>query len=61
MSGAMIVQPANHMFDHSYVTSVLKAHPNKFVGCLLADPTPGVCVGGGMCIGQGDTGRTKSA
>lgn len=41
MCGAMIVQPANHMYDHSYVTSVLTAHPDKFVGCLLADPTPG--------------------
>jgi predicted TIM-barrel fold metal-dependent hydrolase len=40
----MIVQPANHMFDHAYVTSVLEAHPGKFVGCLLADPTSG---GGG--------------
>jgi hypothetical protein len=37
----MIVQAANHMYDHSYVTSVLQAHPGKFVGCLLADPTPG--------------------
>lgn len=44
VSGAMIVQPANHMYDHTYVTSVLTAHPDKFVGCLLADPTPG---GGG--------------
>jgi hypothetical protein len=41
VSGAMIVQPANHMYDHSYVTSVLQQHPDKFVGCLLADPTTG--------------------
>lgn len=41
VSGAMIVQPSNHLYDHSYVTSVLQEHPDKFVGCLLADPTPG--------------------
>lgn len=39
MSGALIIQPGNHKFDHSYVTSVLKAHPDKFVGMLLANPT----------------------
>lgn len=47
----MIVQPANHMFDHSYVTSVLNAHPGKFVGCLLADPTPGQVRGRGWGLG----------
>lgn len=41
VSGAMIVQPANHMYDHSYVSAVLQAHPDKFIGCLLADPTEG--------------------
>eukprot|EP01025_Chloroclados_australasicus_P031030 TRINITY_DN3130_c0_g2_i2.p1 TRINITY_DN3130_c0_g2~~TRINITY_DN3130_c0_g2_i2.p1 ORF type:complete len:343 (+),score=41.62 TRINITY_DN3130_c0_g2_i2:128-1156(+) len=39
VSGCLIVQPANHLFDHSYVTSVLQRYPDKFVGCLLADPT----------------------
>mmetsp|Transcript_36638 Transcript_36638/g.93659 ORF Transcript_36638/g.93659 Transcript_36638/m.93659 type:complete len:354 (+) Transcript_36638:95-1156(+) len=43
--GALIVQPANHKFDHSYVTSAMAAHPGRFVGCLLADPTDG---GGGV-------------
>ena len=37
----MIVQPSDaHLFDHSYVTSVIRAHPGHFVGCLLADPRP---------------------
>lgn len=40
IAGALIVQPGNHAFDHSYVTSVLRAHPGRFVGCLLADPRP---------------------
>lgn len=38
------MQPGNHLYDHSYVTSVLQQHSDTFVGCLLADPTPG---GGG--------------
>ncbi|CAA2995114.1 4-sulfomuconolactone hydrolase [Olea europaea subsp. europaea] len=38
VDGALIVQPINHKFDHSYVTSVLKKHPYKFVGCCLANP-----------------------
>lgn len=39
VDGALIVQPINHKFDHSYVTSVLKKYPFKFVGCCLANPT----------------------
>lgn len=39
MSGALIIQPGNHLYDHSYVTSVLRAYPDKFVGMLLANPT----------------------
>ncbi|XP_027097708.1 uncharacterized protein [Coffea arabica] len=39
VDGALIVQPINHKFDHSYVTSVLKKYPSKFVGCCLANPT----------------------
>ncbi|XP_010929582.1 uncharacterized protein [Elaeis guineensis] len=35
---ALIVQPINHMFDHSLVTSVLKRQPSKFIGCCLANP-----------------------
>ncbi|KAG6781388.1 hypothetical protein POTOM_014288 [Populus tomentosa] len=38
VDGALIVQPINHKFDHSLVTSVLKKYPNKFVGCCLANP-----------------------
>lgn len=38
VDGALIVQPGLHSFDHSYVTSTLNAHPDKFVGCLLANP-----------------------
>ncbi|XP_068666561.1 uncharacterized protein [Aristolochia californica] len=38
VDGAIIVQPINHMFDHSLVTSVLKRYPSKFIGCCLANP-----------------------
>ncbi|KAH7670220.1 4-sulfomuconolactone hydrolase protein [Dioscorea alata] len=38
VDGAVIVQPINHMFDHSLVTSVLKRYPMKFIGCCLANP-----------------------
>ncbi|KAL2547230.1 hypothetical protein Fot_16463 [Forsythia ovata] len=38
VDGALIVQPINHKFDHSYVTSVLEKYPSKFVGCCLANP-----------------------
>ncbi|WOL11447.1 hypothetical protein Cni_G20209 [Canna indica] len=38
VDGALIVQPINHMFDHSLVSSVLRRHPSKFVGCCLANP-----------------------
>ncbi|TKY64924.1 4-sulfomuconolactone hydrolase [Spatholobus suberectus] len=39
VDGTLIVQPIFHKFDHSYVTSVLKKYPTKFVGCCLANPT----------------------
>ncbi|XP_048502563.1 uncharacterized protein LOC104897520 isoform X2 [Beta vulgaris subsp. vulgaris] len=38
IDGALIVQPINHKFDHSYVTSILKRYPSKFSGCCLANP-----------------------
>uniref|UniRef100_A0A1J3EJA2 4-sulfomuconolactone hydrolase n=1 Tax=Noccaea caerulescens TaxID=107243 RepID=A0A1J3EJA2_NOCCA len=38
VDGALIVQPINHKFDHSLVTSVVKKYPWKFVGCCLANP-----------------------
>ncbi|KAL1804553.1 uncharacterized protein LOC108203046 isoform X2 [Daucus carota subsp. sativus] len=38
VDGAMIVQPINHKSDHSFVTSVLRKYPSKFIGCCLANP-----------------------
>lgn len=40
VDGALIVQPINHGFDHSYVSSVIQRYPGRFVGCLLANPAP---------------------
>ena len=39
VGGALVVQPANHMHDHSYVSEALKAHPTFFRGMGLANPT----------------------
>ena len=39
VSGALVVQPANHMYDHSYVAKALKDHPDFFKGMGLANPT----------------------
>lgn len=39
VDGALIVQPINHKFDHSYVTEAMKKHPNKFKGMMLHDPS----------------------
>lgn len=39
VDGALIVQPINHKFDHSYVIEAMKAHPDKFKGMLLHDPS----------------------
>lgn len=39
VSGALIVQPINHKFDHSYVRHAMASHPNKFKGMLLHDPS----------------------
>ena len=39
VKGALIVQPANHKFDHSYVTQALRDHPGRFKGMLLHDPS----------------------
>jgi len=38
VDGALIVQPINHQFDHSYVAQALCEHPSKFKGMLLHDP-----------------------
>ena len=45
VSGALVVQPGNHLYDHRYVSSVLCAHPGHLAGCLLADPTRGAAAG----------------
>lgn len=39
VAGALVVQPANHMYDHSFVTRALKEHPTFFRGMGLANPT----------------------
>jgi len=39
VQGSLIVQPINHKFDHSYVTAAIKAHPDKFKGMMLHDPS----------------------
>ena len=39
VSGALIVQPINHKFDHSYVISAIKEFPERFKGMLLMNPS----------------------
>jgi len=39
VDGALIVQPINHKFDHSYVSNAMKQYPDKFKGMLLHDPS----------------------
>lgn len=39
VAGAVIIQPINHKFDHSYVGRALKQYPDRFKGMLLLDPT----------------------
>eukprot|EP01083_Nonionella_stella_P246192 855048_1 len=39
VDGALIVQPINHKFDHSYVANAMKKYPDKFKGMLLHDPS----------------------
>lgn len=41
VSGTLIVQPANHKWDHRYVTSALRSHPEFFKGMALANPALG--------------------
>ena len=38
VEGALIVQPINHQFDHSYVMQALKQHPTRFKGMYLHNP-----------------------
>lgn len=39
VSGALIVQPINYKYDHSYVINALQQYPHTFKGMLLHDPT----------------------
>jgi len=39
VSGALIVQPINYRFDHSYVASVIARYPKFFTGMALANPS----------------------
>ncbi|CEM14294.1 unnamed protein product [Vitrella brassicaformis CCMP3155] len=39
VSGALLVQPINHKFDHSYMRKVLRQFPSYFKGMALADPS----------------------
>ena len=37
VSGALVVQPINHKFDHSYIAAALQRYPSFLRGMLLAD------------------------
>eukprot|EP00548_Thalassiothrix_antarctica_P006835 CAMPEP_0194140230 /NCGR_PEP_ID=MMETSP0152-20130528/9793_1 /TAXON_ID=1049557 /ORGANISM="Thalassiothrix antarctica, Strain L6-D1" /LENGTH=303 /DNA_ID=CAMNT_0038838393 /DNA_START=153 /DNA_END=1064 /DNA_ORIENTATION=+ len=39
VDGALIVQPINHKFDHSYVSKAIEDYPEKFKGMMLHDPS----------------------
>lgn len=39
VSGALIVQPINYEFDHSFVADAIRKYPDKFRGMLLFDPS----------------------
>jgi predicted TIM-barrel fold metal-dependent hydrolase len=39
VDGALIVQPINHKFDHSYVAAAIQSHSDRFKGMLLHDPS----------------------
>lgn len=39
VDGALIVQPINHKYDHTYVSDAIKRHPTKFKGMMLHDPS----------------------
>lgn len=39
VDGALLVQPAIHKFDHSYVLSAIQSHSDRFKGMLLHDPS----------------------
>lgn len=37
--GALIIQPINYKFDHSYVTHAIQKHPRRFKGMMLHNPS----------------------
>lgn len=39
VSGALIVQPINYLFNHDYVSHAIKRYPDKFKGMMLFDPS----------------------
>lgn len=39
VDGALIVQPINHKFDHSYVVEAMRSYPDRFKGMLLHNPS----------------------
>ena len=39
VNGALIVQPINHKYDHSYVLDAMKSYPDRFKGMMLHDPS----------------------
>ena len=39
VDGALIVQPINYKFDHSYVMNAIQTHPTRFKGMMLHDPS----------------------
>jgi predicted TIM-barrel fold metal-dependent hydrolase len=39
VDGALIVQPINYKFDHSYVIQAIQQHPDHFKGMMLHDPS----------------------
>jgi predicted TIM-barrel fold metal-dependent hydrolase len=39
VDGALIVQPINHKYDHSYVMKAMEKFPHRFKGLLLHNPS----------------------
>jgi predicted TIM-barrel fold metal-dependent hydrolase len=39
IDGALIVQPINYLYDHSYVLNAIQQYPSKLKGMLLYNPT----------------------
>lgn len=41
VSGAVVVQPSQYGFDHSYLSACLKGREDRYAGVALLDPTDG--------------------